>query len=160
MKLVFLGTSCAIVYYMRYHRIIRLTYDKDQDTFRHWMLIAPSAALALIFAHPRSFLEVGLGGLTIGTHTQLATKRRTPVQIRNSSSMASSIPSGAGGTGWQAVRCCAAAAAGLVALAAETACPGVGLVCVGWLAVHELCWQQEVRCSTSVSHIAKRLQLL
>lgn len=58
MKLVFLGTSCAIVYYMRYHRIIRLTYDKDQDTFRHWMLIAPSAALALIFAHPRSFLEV------------------------------------------------------------------------------------------------------
>lgn len=58
MKLVFLGTSCAIVYYIRYHRIIRLTYDKDQDTFRHWMLIAPSALLALITAHPRSFLEV------------------------------------------------------------------------------------------------------
>jgi hypothetical protein len=58
MKLVFLGTSCAIVYYMRYHRIIRLSYDKDQDTFRHWMLIAPSALLALVSAHPRSFMEV------------------------------------------------------------------------------------------------------
>jgi hypothetical protein len=58
MKLVFLGTSCGIVYYMRYHRIIRLTYDKDQDTFRHWMLIAPSALLAVITAHPRSFMEV------------------------------------------------------------------------------------------------------
>jgi ER lumen protein retaining receptor len=58
MKLVFLGTSCAIVYYIRYHRIIRLTYDKDQDTFRHWMLIAPSAALALISAHPRTLMEV------------------------------------------------------------------------------------------------------
>jgi ER lumen protein retaining receptor len=58
MKLVFLGTSCAIVYYMRYHRIIRLTYDKDQDTFRHWMLIAPSAFLALVSAHPRSLMEV------------------------------------------------------------------------------------------------------
>lgn len=58
MKLVFLGTSCSIVYYMRYHRIIRLTYDKDQDTFRHWMLIAPSALLALITAHPRTMMEV------------------------------------------------------------------------------------------------------
>lgn len=87
MKLVFLGTSCAIVYYMRYHRIIRLTYDKDQDTFRHWMLIAPSAALALIFAHPRSFLEVRLSGLTIGTHQQLATKRHTHVHHSNSSSI-------------------------------------------------------------------------
>lgn len=61
MKLVFLGTSCGIVYYMRYHRIIRLTYDKDQDTFRHWMLIAPSALLALITAHPRTFMEVRAG---------------------------------------------------------------------------------------------------
>jgi ER lumen protein retaining receptor len=58
MKLVFLGTSCAIVYYIRYHRIIRLTYDKDQDTFRHWMLIAPAAVLALISAHPRTIMEV------------------------------------------------------------------------------------------------------
>lgn len=58
MKLVFLGTSCGIVYYMRYDRIIRLTYDKDQDTFRHWMLIAPSAFLALVTSHPRTLMEV------------------------------------------------------------------------------------------------------
>jgi len=34
MKLVFLGSSGAIVYYMRGHRLIRMTYDRDQDTFR------------------------------------------------------------------------------------------------------------------------------
>ena len=34
MKLVFLGTSGAIVYAMRAHRVIRLTYDREQDTFR------------------------------------------------------------------------------------------------------------------------------
>jgi ER lumen protein retaining receptor len=34
MKIVFLGTSAAIVYYMRGHRMIRMTYDQDQDTFR------------------------------------------------------------------------------------------------------------------------------
>jgi hypothetical protein len=60
MKLVFLGTSSAIIYYMRFHRIIKLTYDKEQDTFKHIFLIAPSAVLALLTTHNYTVLEVGL----------------------------------------------------------------------------------------------------
>eukprot|EP00882_Tetradesmus_deserticola_P032890 GHRQ01037527.1.p1 GENE.GHRQ01037527.1~~GHRQ01037527.1.p1 ORF type:complete len:153 (+),score=35.41 GHRQ01037527.1:638-1096(+) len=58
MKLVFLGTSSAIVYYMRFHRIIKLTYDKEQDTFKYLLLIAPSAVLALLTTHVYTVLEV------------------------------------------------------------------------------------------------------
>jgi hypothetical protein len=58
MKLVFLGTSSAIVYYMRYHRIIKLTYDKEQDTFKYLLLVAPSAVLALLTSHVYTVLEV------------------------------------------------------------------------------------------------------
>jgi ER lumen protein retaining receptor len=58
MKLVFLATSSAIVYYMRYHRIIKLTYDKEQDTFKYLLLVAPSAVLALLTSHVYTVLEV------------------------------------------------------------------------------------------------------
>jgi hypothetical protein len=58
MKLVFLGSSSAIVYYMRYHRIIKLTYDKEQDTFKYLLLVAPSAVLALLTSHVYTVLEV------------------------------------------------------------------------------------------------------
>ncbi|KAF6266618.1 KDEL receptor A [Scenedesmus sp. NREL 46B-D3] len=58
MKLVFLGTSSAIVYYMRYHRIIKLTYDKEQDTFKYLLLVAPAAVLALLTSHVYTVLEV------------------------------------------------------------------------------------------------------
>lgn len=58
MKLVFLGTSSAIVYYMRYDRIIKLTYDKEQDTFKYLLLVAPSAVLALATSHVYTVLEV------------------------------------------------------------------------------------------------------
>lgn len=61
MKLVFLGTSSAIIYYMRYHRIIKLTYDKEQDTFKHLLLVAPSAVLALLTTHNYTILEVSNG---------------------------------------------------------------------------------------------------
>lgn len=64
MKLVFLGTSSAIIYYMRYHKIIKLSYDKEQDTFRYLLLIGPSALLALLTTHNYTLLEVrrGAGG--------------------------------------------------------------------------------------------------
>eukprot|EP00879_Flechtneria_rotunda_P004479 GHRR01004733.1.p1 GENE.GHRR01004733.1~~GHRR01004733.1.p1 ORF type:complete len:216 (+),score=37.23 GHRR01004733.1:170-817(+) len=58
MKLVFLGTSFAIIYYMRYHRIIKLTYDKEQDTFKHIFLIAPSVVLALLTTDKYTLLEM------------------------------------------------------------------------------------------------------
>jgi len=49
MKVVYLATSYAIVYYMRFDRVVRLTYDKEQDTFRSYVLIVASAVLALVF---------------------------------------------------------------------------------------------------------------
>lgn len=48
MKVIFLATSYGIVYYMRFHRVVRLTYDKDQDTFRSSVLIAVASVLALL----------------------------------------------------------------------------------------------------------------
>eukprot|EP00898_Chlorokybus_atmophyticus_P008312 jgi/Chlat1/8482/Chrsp80S07884 len=49
MKLVFLGSAFAIVYYMRRHKVISQTYDKDQDTFRSYFLLLPAAVLAVLF---------------------------------------------------------------------------------------------------------------
>lgn len=48
MKLVFLGSSGTIIYYMRFHRVVRTTYDREQDTFRAWFLIGPCLLLALL----------------------------------------------------------------------------------------------------------------
>ncbi|CAL9755508.1 unnamed protein product [Musa acuminata subsp. burmannicoides] len=42
MKIVFIASSLAIVWYMRSHPLVRRTYDKDQDTFRHYTLIGGS----------------------------------------------------------------------------------------------------------------------
>ncbi|KAK4572311.1 hypothetical protein RGQ29_030661 [Quercus rubra] len=50
MKLVFLGTSIGIVWYMRYHKVVKQTYSKDEDTFRHYFLVLPCFVLAL-FVH-------------------------------------------------------------------------------------------------------------
>lgn len=59
MKLVFLGTSFSIIYFMRFHRVVRNTYDKEQDTFRVMFIIIPCAVLALLINQERSALEVG-----------------------------------------------------------------------------------------------------
>lgn len=58
MKLVFLGTSSGILYYMRAHRIIKLTYDREQDTFRYLLLVGPSALMALLTTHNYTLLEI------------------------------------------------------------------------------------------------------
>lgn len=58
MKLVFLGTSFSIIYFMRFHRGVRNTYDKEQDTFRTIFIIAPCALLALLINQERSVMEV------------------------------------------------------------------------------------------------------
>jgi ER lumen protein retaining receptor len=42
---------------MRQHRIIKLTYDRDQDTFKHVLLAAPCALLALLTTHVYTVLE-------------------------------------------------------------------------------------------------------
>lgn len=58
MKLVFLGSSATIIYYMRFHRVVRTTYDREQDTFRAWFLIGPCAVLALLINQEFSIIEV------------------------------------------------------------------------------------------------------
>eukprot|EP00850_Spirogloea_muscicola_P016295 SM000131S26725 [mRNA] locus=s131:250426:257697:+ [translate_table: standard] len=58
MKLIFLGSSCSIVWYMRSHKVVRQSYDKEQDTFRHVFLIVPCAVLALLINNGYKPLEV------------------------------------------------------------------------------------------------------
>jgi len=58
MKLVFLGSSFSIVWYMKYHKAVHRTYDREQDTFRHWFLVLPCFLLALLIHEKFTFLEV------------------------------------------------------------------------------------------------------
>jgi ER lumen protein retaining receptor len=58
MKVVFITSSAAIVWCMRRHPQVRRTYDKEQDTFRHTVLVAAAFLLALIFHERFTFREV------------------------------------------------------------------------------------------------------
>ncbi|GMH02492.1 hypothetical protein Nepgr_004331 [Nepenthes gracilis] len=58
MKLIFLSSSFSIVWYMRRHKIVRRSYDKDQDTFRHWFLVFPCLILASLVNEKFTFKEV------------------------------------------------------------------------------------------------------
>ncbi|KAK8551452.1 hypothetical protein V6N13_119911 [Hibiscus sabdariffa] len=58
MKLVFIASSLAIVWCMRMHRVVRRSYDKDLDTFRHYFLILASFILALLVHEKFTFQEI------------------------------------------------------------------------------------------------------
>ncbi|KAG0559045.1 hypothetical protein KC19_10G074400 [Ceratodon purpureus] len=58
MKLIFLGTSFSIVWYMRYQKTVRASYDKNNDTFRHYLLILPCFALSLLINNRFTFREI------------------------------------------------------------------------------------------------------
>lgn len=58
MKLIFLGSSFMIVWYIRRHRIVRRSYDKEHDTFRHLFLVLPCFILALLINERSAFKEV------------------------------------------------------------------------------------------------------
>lgn len=58
MKLVFIGTSIGIVWYMKYHKVVKQTYNKNEDTFRHYILVLPCFVLALLFHPDFSIVEV------------------------------------------------------------------------------------------------------
>ncbi|KAL3159666.1 ER lumen protein-retaining receptor B, variant 2 [Trebouxia sp. C0009 RCD-2024] len=58
MKLVFLASSATIIYYMRFHRVVRTTYDRELDTFRSWLLIVPCFLLALVINQGFAAVEV------------------------------------------------------------------------------------------------------
>eukprot|EP00798_Chlamydomonas_sp_ICE-L_P030371 gene30371-35377_t len=48
MKVVFLASSGMIIYLMRYNKVVKATYDREQDTFRYLFIIVPCLALAVI----------------------------------------------------------------------------------------------------------------
>ncbi|KAL1807166.1 hypothetical protein ACET3Z_030234 [Daucus carota] len=58
MKIIFLGTSFSIVWYIRHNRIVRKSYDKDLDTFRHHFLLLTCFFLALVINERFTFIEI------------------------------------------------------------------------------------------------------
>ncbi|KAH9728797.1 ER lumen protein-retaining receptor B [Citrus sinensis] len=58
MKLIFLGSSFSIVWYMRHHSIVRRSHNKDQDTFHRFFLVLPCLLLALLINENFTFKEV------------------------------------------------------------------------------------------------------
>lgn len=46
--MLFIGTTLAIVYQIRYKRTVKVTYDKERDTFRSELLIGASVLVAFI----------------------------------------------------------------------------------------------------------------
>ncbi|XP_010242135.1 PREDICTED: ER lumen protein-retaining receptor A [Nelumbo nucifera] len=56
MKVVFVASSLAIVWCMRSHRVVKRSYDKELDTFRHYILVFVSFVLAL-FIHEQFTLK-------------------------------------------------------------------------------------------------------
>ncbi|KAL2930989.1 ER lumen protein-retaining receptor A [Bienertia sinuspersici] len=58
MKIVFIVSSLAIVYFMRLHPVIKRSYDKALDTFRHNFLILGCFVLALLIHEKFTLQEV------------------------------------------------------------------------------------------------------
>ncbi|KAL1292450.1 hypothetical protein HN51_060885 [Arachis hypogaea] len=58
MKIVFIVSSLAIVYCMRLHPLVRRTYDRELDTFRHYFLVGASFFLALILHEKFTLQEI------------------------------------------------------------------------------------------------------
>ena len=58
MKLIFLGSFFSIVWYIRRRKIVRRSYDKEQDTFRHYFLVLPCLLLALLIHEKFTVKEV------------------------------------------------------------------------------------------------------
>mmetsp|Transcript_22357 Transcript_22357/g.26924 ORF Transcript_22357/g.26924 Transcript_22357/m.26924 type:complete len:216 (-) Transcript_22357:460-1107(-) len=58
MKVIFISTAFTIIWYMRRHKVVSQTYDKDNDTFRYIFLVGPCAVLALLINHDFTVTEV------------------------------------------------------------------------------------------------------
>ncbi|KAI3692929.1 hypothetical protein L6452_32754 [Arctium lappa] len=58
MKVVFIGSSLAIVYCMRWHHVVKRSYDRDLDTFKYQFLVLGSFLLALVLHEKFTFLEI------------------------------------------------------------------------------------------------------
>ncbi len=62
MKLIFLASSFTIIYWMRFHKVIRVTYDREHDTFKYQFLVLPCFGLACILNSAFTPMEVRKGG--------------------------------------------------------------------------------------------------
>ena len=58
MKVIYLGTAFRIVHDMRADRVVRQTYDREQDTFRTAFLVAPCLLLALLVHSSLAVTEI------------------------------------------------------------------------------------------------------
>ncbi|CAH2034300.1 unnamed protein product [Thlaspi arvense] len=58
MKIVFIASSLAIVWCMRRHPLVRRSYDKDLDTFRHQYVVLACFVLALVLHEKFTVQEV------------------------------------------------------------------------------------------------------
>lgn len=58
MKLIFIASSLAIVWCMRFHPVVRRSYDRELDTFRYFFLVGASFALALVWHDKFTLQEV------------------------------------------------------------------------------------------------------
>ncbi|PIA42086.1 hypothetical protein AQUCO_02100148v1 [Aquilegia coerulea] len=58
MKIVFILSSLAIVWCMRMHRVVKRSYDKELDTFRHNILIVVCFGVAVIINEKFTLREV------------------------------------------------------------------------------------------------------
>ncbi|KAK3035066.1 hypothetical protein RJ639_034856 [Escallonia herrerae] len=58
MKLVFIASSAAIVWWMRWHRVVKRSYDRELDTFRHHFLILACFVLALLVHQKFTLQEI------------------------------------------------------------------------------------------------------
>lgn len=64
MKLVFIGSSLAIVWCMRFDKAVRRSYDRELDTFRHYFLLGGCFVLALL-VHEKFTVEEVLWAFSI-----------------------------------------------------------------------------------------------
>ncbi|KAK9132179.1 hypothetical protein Scep_011707 [Stephania cephalantha] len=58
MKIVFVASSLAIVWCMRRHPVVRRSYDKELDTFRHYFLVASCFGVALLVNEKFTLVEI------------------------------------------------------------------------------------------------------
>nr|XP_043611036.1 ER lumen protein-retaining receptor A [Erigeron canadensis] len=58
MKVVFIATSLAIVYYMRWHPAVKRSYDRDLDSFKYQFLVLFAFILALFVHDKFTVLEI------------------------------------------------------------------------------------------------------
>ena len=82
MKLIFLGASFRIIWFMRVHKAVRRTYNKEQDSFRIEFLVGPCILLALLIH--RSFAVIEVRRPCSGTAAVTAARLPAPPPARRS----------------------------------------------------------------------------